>query len=143
MAIHKRKSNDYRLELSMKTFSPSRSTSTLTAAAPTVQQEDHTPLAIENNAQGGDARTGGYPASLEDKMEKLKVQTEKRKHIYETADTVIETLNQLSEVSFQKLLLVISLKLLYQVHEIARAASIVVSGIYGVSCVDFAVPFSY
>ncbi|KAK7051442.1 hypothetical protein VNI00_004416 [Paramarasmius palmivorus] len=92
-------------------FSPGRSTLTSTAAASTEQQE-HAPPAVEDR-QDADTKADRDSANLEDKIEKLKVQTEKRKRIYQTADTVIETLNQLSEV-----------------HEIARAASIVVSGIY-------------
>ncbi|KAK7015871.1 hypothetical protein VNI00_019027 [Paramarasmius palmivorus] len=78
------------------TFSPGRSTSTSTAAA-SADQHNNT-LPIVENPQDGDVKTDCDPASLEDKMEKLKVQSEKRKRIYETADTVIETLNQLSEI---------------------------------------------
>ncbi|KAK7015851.1 hypothetical protein VNI00_019044 [Paramarasmius palmivorus] len=101
MVIHKRKSRDDRFELSLKmehfAFSPGRSTLTSTAAASeSSEQQEHAPPAVEDLQDAG-TKTDGDSASLEDKIEKLKVRTEKRKRIYQTADTVIETLNQLSE----------------------------------------------
>ncbi|KAK7045849.1 hypothetical protein VNI00_007271 [Paramarasmius palmivorus] len=59
------------------------------------------------------ARVEDDPNKVKDEVERVRRQTEKCKCIYEAADTVIEALDTLSEI-----------------HEIARAASIVVSGIY-------------
>ncbi|KAK7032486.1 hypothetical protein VNI00_013054 [Paramarasmius palmivorus] len=120
MVIHKRKFNNDRLKLSLKAHysvllpGPSMSTSTATASTTT---GGIIPEAIEDDSLGV-VRVEDDSAKLEDEVERVRRRTEKRKRIYQTADAVIETLEHLSE------------RPSYQVHEVARAASIVVSAIY-------------
>ncbi|KAK7028052.1 hypothetical protein VNI00_015003 [Paramarasmius palmivorus] len=146
MVHHQEKYAKYRLELVVKTENPA-----LLPDPPTdppiadSQTEGYTPRIIDDNSQrrvleGDDLTTSCIDThtecgptgltvhddlrqrvaeqddksqSIEDRMERLKRKTEKHQRVYQTMDDIIAVLNDLSEV-----------------HEIARAASIVVSGIY-------------
>ncbi|KAK7027543.1 hypothetical protein VNI00_015177 [Paramarasmius palmivorus] len=116
MVIHKRKSNDDRLKLSLKTqrsvLSSSTLTSTSTTAPSATNPEGIISEAIEDSSKELTARIENDLVNLEDEVEKVRRQTERCKHIYLAADAIIEKLDYLSEIS-----------------EIARAASIVMSGI--------------
>ncbi|KAK7051183.1 hypothetical protein VNI00_004683 [Paramarasmius palmivorus] len=77
-----------------------------------IHTEGHPPPSINDDSV---ARVHEELAKFGDEMEMHRAQTKRRQRIYEATDAVIEVLDKLSEV-----------------HEIARAASIVVSGIYRV-----------
>ncbi|KAK7023571.1 hypothetical protein VNI00_016657 [Paramarasmius palmivorus] len=83
-------------------------TSTFAAPQTASQIEDRNPRIIDDVSKQPVAK-----GDVDLEMEKLKRKTEKHELIYQTTDNIIAVLNDLSEV-----------------HEIARAASIVVSGIY-------------
>ncbi|KAK7051170.1 hypothetical protein VNI00_004670 [Paramarasmius palmivorus] len=77
-----------------------------------IHTEGHPPPSFDYDSA---VRVHEELAKFGDEMETRRVQTEKQQRIYEATDAIIEVLDKLSEV-----------------HEIARAASIVVSGIYRV-----------
>ncbi|KAK7051441.1 hypothetical protein VNI00_004415 [Paramarasmius palmivorus] len=120
MVIYKRKSLDDRLKLTLKTqhsaLLSDPSMSTTAAALSSSNPGECTPRTAEDDSKKGVASVAKVeddPDNVKDEVERARRRTEKCKRIYETADTVIETLDTLSEI-----------------HEIARVASIVVSGIY-------------
>ncbi|KAK7051181.1 hypothetical protein VNI00_004681 [Paramarasmius palmivorus] len=86
-----------------------------TALLPATGTEDHPLLDVKDDLKQRTTRLNEGIATLDDPVEKKRALAEKRRHIYQTANTVIKALDLLSEA-----------------HEIARAASIVVSGIYHV-----------
>ncbi|KAK7041905.1 hypothetical protein VNI00_008886 [Paramarasmius palmivorus] len=86
-----------------------------TALLPATGSEDHPLLDVEDDFKQRTARFNEGIVKLNDPVEKKRALAEKRRHIYQTAETIIKGLDRLSEA-----------------HEIARAASIVVSGIYHV-----------
>ncbi|KAK7028051.1 hypothetical protein VNI00_015002 [Paramarasmius palmivorus] len=78
------------------------------------------PVAIEDDSEQRTTKLNQDFDELGAEVESRRVLTEKRRRIYQIADTIIEALNNLSEV-----------------HDIARAASIAMSGIYRVGYVIF------
>ncbi|KAK7041865.1 hypothetical protein VNI00_008822 [Paramarasmius palmivorus] len=118
MVIHKRSAVKDHFTLSMRiehlALSPDQTSMSTSALLPTT--EEH-PASVWEDGSGmlGVSEESQTLHGVEEKIEHLRAQTQKHKHVYQSADQIIVLLDGLSEV-----------------HEIARAASIVVSGIYRV-----------
>ncbi|KAK7041875.1 hypothetical protein VNI00_008832 [Paramarasmius palmivorus] len=96
MVIHKRKSHNDPLKLSLKAQYSVLASSTLATSAPLATDSEE--INIEDDSKERIARINDDSVNLEDELEIVRRQTERCKRIYRTADAVIETLNHLSEI---------------------------------------------